>query len=373
MQSAVVVVKYGVLESHPPVMTLLLILKKMGRKVHFVGIWSVAGQDFLDKHQIPYHFLPYKASKNYIKRAFVFCKCRFFIIKLLLSLKSQYGALVLWFQECHSAALVGDRMYKIGKCITTFYEYELNYGSRWFGFNFKRMMHSNVIVECEINRAFMTQAIHGLKDTPLLLVNKPQIDVFQVQSLPRNIKEIFEKISPRPVFLYQGYIAKDRSDIPFILEVIAENRPNYCVVCLTNNVEIKQRLSKYSNAYVLSSIPAPGHLAVTAMATVGIAAYNGEGGASWYLNSIYCAPNKIYEYAAFGVPTLGNLIPGLIYSIGMAKAGICCQVEKSSILKAADELISKIDYYREKAFKFYNETNLESQVQSILSRAERNI
>lgn len=374
MRSAVIVIKYGVLESHPPVMTLLLVLKRLGRNVHYIGLESKSGRRFLEENGIPFDFLqPYKSTKNYLTRAFLFYKRRRLLFAILDKLKNHYGSILPWFQECHSAALAGDGVYSYGRGITTFFEYNLNYGARWFGFDFKRMMQENVIVECELNRAFMTQAVHGLKDTPLVVVNKPLIDSIQISDIPLEAKVVFDKIGSRPVFLYQGYLAKDRADVPFMLEVIAKNRPDYCVVCLTSNTDIQQRLSKYENAFVLESITAPGHLSVTSRATVGVAAYNGEGGVSWYLNAIYCAPNKIYEYAAFGVPTLCNRIPGLIYSIGVAQAGICCELKEDSILNAADELVNKIDFYSRNALKFYNDVDLEKQIQAVLRRAEGGI
>jgi hypothetical protein len=169
--------------------------------------------------------------------------------------------------------------------------------------------------------------------------------------------------------MYQGYLAADRKDIPFILETIAKNRPDYCVLSLPGSESLNARLAPYPNAFTLKRIPAPGHLAVTEKATVGIAMYNGGGAGAWHLNALYCAPNKIYEYAAFGLPTLGNKIPGLEYTIGAAKAGICCDMTEESILAAADELALNIDAYRENARRFYKETDVIAQVKAVLKRA----
>ena len=95
--------------------------------------------------------------------------------------------------------------------------------------------------------------------------------------------------------MYQGYLAADRKDIPFILETIAKNRPDYCVLSLPGSESLNARLAPYPNAFTLKRIPAPGHLAVTEKAMVGIAMYNGGGAGAWHLNALYCAPNKISD------------------------------------------------------------------------------
>jgi len=366
----IAVVQYRPLEDLPPVMTLLTVLKRLGVAVHYIGLESKAGRAFLDKLGVDYDFLSYPTKSSKLNRILTFFPRRKKLLSILEGLKAKYGAVTPWFQECHSAALAGDGVYKFGRCVITFFEFECNYGYRWIGFDFKRMVHSNVIVECEINRAYMTQAIHGLKDTPLVIANKSEIDPSAIPPLNDEAKAVFEKIGNRPVFMYQGYLAGDRKDVPFILETIAKNRPNYCVLSLPGSDALRKQLAPYPNAFTLNRIPAPGHLAVTAKATVGIAVYNGGGAGPWFLNALYCAPNKIYEYAAFGLPTLGNKIPGLEYTIGASGAGICCDMTAESILAAADKLAANIDQYREAARRFYKNTDLNAQVRAVLERVK---
>ena len=365
----VAVVQYRPLEELPPVMTLLGVLKKIGIPVFYVGIESAAGRDFLECAGVEHEFLPYVRHRSRLCRAWSFLPRREKLLAILRRLKAKYGAVTPWFQECHSAALAGDGVYEIGRCITTFFEFECNYGSRWIGFDLNRMLHENVIVECEKNRAYMTQALHGLKETPLVVANKSEIDRAAVPPLNEEATIAFEEIGGRPVFLYQGYLADDRKDVPFILKTIAKNRPEYCVLLLPGSDPLNKMLAPYENAFTLQRIAAPGHLAVTERATIGIAVYNGEGVGPWRLNALYCAPNKIYEYAAFGLPTLGNKIPGLEYTIGTAKAGVCCDMTESSILAAADELVAHIAEYRSNAMQFYESTDVVGQVKAVIERA----
>lgn len=369
----VAVIQYGFLEGLPPVMSLLVSLKQMGRNVHYIGRESEAAKRFLQTQGIPYTFIPYpKRGFGYrLRRGLTFFARRKFLRKTLEGLEQQYGKVTLWFQEVHSAALLGSG-YKRSLCrIVTFFEFESIYGCRWLGFNLERMYRENVIVECEINRAFLTQAVRGLKELPIVIPNKPMLDIDNLPPLTLEARAAFDKIGSRPLFLYQGFLTPDRKDIAFILETIAKNRPNYCVLSMPGNPDIEARFSKYENAFTLPRISAPGHLSVTKRATVGVAVYNGTGRGNWYVNAMYCAPNKIYEYAAFGHPTLGNKIPGLMYSIEKAGAGICCDITEESVLAAADRLVENRAEYEKNARRFFNEADITVPIRAALQRAEK--
>ena len=158
-----------------------------------------------------------------------------------------------------------------------------------------------------------------------------------------------------------------------VLETIAKHRPQYCVVTMPATDMARERLAQYDNAFVLPFVPAPGHLAVTSHATVGLAFYSEETEDFFKrLNPIYCAPTKIYEYAGFGIPTLGNRLPGLLDTIERAGAGICCDLTVDSILDAADRLINDIEAFSQRATAFFDGTDLEGQIQAVLDDALRN-
>lgn len=350
-------------------MALLLSLKQLGRNVFYIGVHSTATQSFLAKNAVEHAFL-LPRQKTKLLRALSFYPRRLQLIHILSTLEREYGSVIPWFQECHSAALAGDLACRFPKRITTFFEYECNYGNRWWGFDFDRMMNENIIVECEANRALMTQKKHYLKETPLVIANKPILPENATYELNAEATQVFNQIGNRPTFLYQGYIANDRKDLPFVLETIAKNRPDYCVLSLPGSPALNEMLKPYPNAFTLHRITAPHHLAVTQKATIGIAVYNATGVGPWADNARFCAPNKIYEYAAFGVPTLGNRIPGLESTIGAAKAGVLCDMTEASILAAADKLVQNISTYQENARNFYQNTDVSAQIKAVLTRAE---
>jgi hypothetical protein len=110
---------------------------------------------------------------------------------------------------------------------------------------------------------------------------------------------------------------------------------------------------------------------VTSHAAVGIAIYNAAGkGLLQRLGAVYCAPNKIYEYAGFGIPTLGNNLPGLRYSIEQAGAGVCFDANKMSILTAVDNIIYNLKTYSDNAYAYYDSVDLEKYVSLVLEELE---
>ena len=106
-------------------------------------------------------------------------------------------------------------------------------------------------------------------------------------------------------------------------------------------------VDKYKNItsklVYIGNIPAPSHLIFTSMAHVGILSYNDDS-----LNNLYCAPNKIFEYSYYGLPMLGNDIPGLRYSVEAYGAGKLVNFDDVLGIKETIEDIdaSYIDYVK---------------------------
>lgn len=105
----------------------------------------------------------------------------------------------------------------------------------------------------------------------------------------------------------------------------------------------------YQNTVYIDYIPAPLHLEVTSNAYMGLLFYDPDS-----LNKVFCAPNKIFEYSCFGLPIIGNNIPGLENTIGKAGAGICTEFKYENIKNAIGEIVSNYDQFSANSLKFYN-------------------
>lgn len=383
MRRRVVVVQYKPLEFLPPVMNLLLYLKSLGRNPIFIGVESNASNDFLLANGIEHYYIPYdpRLYKNptilskithRLIRASRFYRCRSVLRSILQDIRNGQGDFLLWFAEVQSAALLGNAWKKYQRRAITIYELADFKGKDWWGFSFGKFIKSTVVVEPEINRARTIKDYFELSNMPLVVANKPagHPRIF-CGELPDGVNRLLKKANGRSIFMYQGVWTSDRRDVGFVLEAIAKNRPRYCVAVMPGTDEIEKLSSKYDNVFAVDYIPPPRHLAATSVASVGIAIYNPSGRTELERkNALFCAPNKIYEYAGFGVPTLGNKIPGLEDTIGRFGAGKCVNIDEEEIVAAADDLVANHDKYVERANQFFDHTNVEQQVCEVLNAME---
>ena len=385
MRRTIVVIQYKKLEYLPPVMALLQTLKAIGRKVFYIGVESKCAREFLEKNHIECRFLPafnhalYSShgfmSKitNRIRRAWAFYPHRRWLRRTLVDIEHQEGEVIIWHSEIASAALLGDWGLRFRYRLLTIYELADFRGASWLGFKLKNCLKRVRLVVPEYNRACILKELFLLRELPFVVPNKPFEHPRRI-SLPfptKQIEEIFSRIGDRPVFLYQGVWNEDRADVAKVLDVIARNRPEYCIVSMPSSPAVEELSKRYSNVFGLPYVAPPGHLAVTSRATVGIAIYNSAGnGLLQRLGAVYCAPNKIYEYAGFGIPTLGNDLPGLRFTVEQAGAGRCCRLDEGSILDTADDLIKHYEHYKLNAERFFDGVDLMKIIADILEQTE---
>ena len=382
----IVVIQYKPLEYLPPVMALLQTLKAIGRKVIYIGVESTCGKEFLEKTGIDGRFLPdfnhdfYSShglvSKitNRIGRALAFYPHRRWLRRELIDIEKEEGELIIWHSEIASAAWLGNWGLRFKYRLLTIYELADFRGASWLGFKLRSCLKRARSVVPEYNRACILKEHFLLGKLPFVVPNKP-FEHPRERNLPLPngtvAEEVFKEIGDRPIFLYQGVWNEDRSDVARVLEVIARNRPGYCIVSMPSSPAVEKLSKRYSNVFGLPYVAPPGHLAITSRATVGIAIYNAAGkGLLQRLGAVYCAPNKIYEYAGFGVPTLGNDLPGLRFTVEQAGAGLCCRLDEKSILDAADELVVNKERYRLTAERFFDGVDLKKIITDILEQTE---
>ena len=86
------------------------------------------------------------------------------------------------------------------------------------------------------------------------------------------------------------------------------------------------------------------------------------------LNALYCAPNKIFEYARFGKPMISNDIPGLRNVFDVFNCGVVIKdpVSPSSIVDAINLVSKNYQEMSEGAVRYYNSIDLHSIVKNII-------
>jgi hypothetical protein len=117
------------------------------------------------------------------------------------------------------------------------------------------------------------------------------------------------------------------------------------------------------NLIHIPEIEAPLHLAVTAQAFAGIISYTRTS-----LNNLFCAPNKMWEYAGAGVPMLCDDLPGLS-AVAEAGAGVKCDFrDNSAVRESLLRIESHYETYRLGARHMFECVDIESILQRILLR-----
>lgn len=220
------------------------------------------------------------------------------------------------------------------------------------------MKEAKVNIQCEYNRAWIARMIYGLKETPLVIPNKPFYHPF-------NRNEPTDKIvsDGKKIILYQGVLTRERN-LDGMCKAIS-SLDGFKLVLLGKETEYAKELKKkYSIVEFPGFIKSPAHLKLTSNAYIGLVTYN-----PLVLNCVYCAPNKIWEFSGFGIPMICNEIPGLEYTVKTNKCGVCTDTDDpNSIVNAIKTIDDNYEVYSANAKKMYNSVNLIELVNQVLEK-----
>lgn len=226
------------------------------------------------------------------------------------------------------------------------------------------------VIECEYNRAHITKAWWELDNLPAVLPNKP----YTYEKYSKNMKitsdlyakEVIKKLYNKKIILYQGTISKERP-LDSYIKAIEKLGDEYAFLIMSNGENLYQKYSYVSNFYFLSFIEPPQHLEITSHAYIGILSYTPTKNNYSILNTLYCAPNKIFEYSLFGVPMIGNDLPALRLEFEKKQFGICLEKPTiENICKAILEIDRNYKTMSDNSQKYYLETDMNKIVNKIL-------
>ena len=261
---------------------------------------------------------------------------------------------LIWFGNVESYLPLYGKLGKF-KTAVTFLELLVltSFKSRFVG----RFVKNNVfLTACEETRAYIMFENWKLDKMPYVLPNKPyNIDIKKnaLPSIPET-KQILDKIGNSKFIVYQG-ILFSKEYMSAVAVALKEAFPDYYFVLMGldyyNYVPSIKELNP--NVIYIPYIPAPAHLEITSHAHIGLLFYE-----PLDLNRAFCAPNKIYEYTSFGLPIIGNNIPGLKNTVGTAQAAVCVDITKDNVINAVKYINSHYEQMQESAQKFFTSTDL---------------
>ncbi|WP_290139357.1 hypothetical protein [uncultured Dubosiella sp.] len=248
-------------------------------------------------------------------------------------------------------------------------------GAKLLKFNLEKYgKHAWKIVVPEINRAYIQKVKWRLKETPCILPNKPyylspgEMDDSVIRAI-----EIIEK-DPRKKIMYLGVLSVDRNLEPFAkaVEKMGEDYALYTLGNVPNSEQEKfnQFLAKHPQVFYLGFFNPPNHLHFLKYAYVGLTPYSTDFKSIFIspLNVLYCAPNKIYEYAGYGIPMLGTDVLGLKIPFEQYGIGFCCiNLEPETIAKGLKYIDINHEKMRQNCLRFYEDTDLDKILASIIN------
>lgn len=234
------------------------------------------------------------------------------------------------------------------------------------------------VVVPEINRAYIERVWLDLPKLPVVLPNKPyKIKVKKESEVDNRTKLALQKIKEekRKVIVYLGIIFGERN-LDTFAEAVNKLGKDYCLYVIgktpfPKDLEHLKRLKeKYSNIEYLGYFKAPDHLLFLKYCHIGLLPYYPSAKKDRYslgLNVLYCAPNKIFEYSAFGLPMLGTDVLGLrepFYKYNMGRT--ISRINADEVVRKIKEIENNYKDLQKGCHNFYQSVDLDLIVRNIL-------
>lgn len=336
----------------PPCLAQLLYLNDMGVELEvYHGQNSDAINTILDNRGIKHHTL--KSDRNNYTRLQSFQTLFEYTMEIKKIIKTIPKGTILWFGNCESCVTVGKIIYDRKFVLSVL---ELDDIDSLIGKLLKKVINqATAVLCCEKHRAAIMRVYYKLKREPYVLPNKPYEFQNEVVELDDRYKGIIDPIKDKFIVLYQGIVTPDRplDKIADALNLLNDENIVFLVLGKAGE-EYQVELQKHYPRTVFGGfIPSPQHLLVTQYAKIGIANYDYS-----CLNNLFCAPNKIYEYAKFGMPMITSSNIGLTETVGRANAAICVDFcDAAQIADGINTIKENYDFYSKAAVDFYEGTS----------------
>lgn len=360
-------------QERPPVISVYSHLVSLG----FNPILITAGinryyEDVLQNNKTPYYVIPFKINKNNQLRNIINGFIWGYKVRRLINRISKNGNLLLWIEgnytfDSLSAAFVNKYPHILQN--QELFNSPMTYKGRYTMRTLKHIMPTSIVnIAPEYNRACIYKSLFQLKEKPVILPNKPTFILSndEIQMLADKYEAYREIIGSRKVILYQGILSKERNLENFVRAASELNKNEYVTVLLGRVTPLVRKYKSIDPDLLhIDFIPAPDYLYFTQLAYIGIVTYTPDS-----LNTTYCAPNKLFEYGAYGIPMIGNDIAGLKYTIGYYGCGeVCDENSVSNIKDTINKIINNYSEYSKRSYNYYNSTNNKDVVNKIVNIA----
>ena len=255
-------------------------------------------------------------------------------------------------------------------------KYPLFRGAKILKFNIKYYAQNAwKVVVPEENRAYIQKVGWNLEKLPYVLPNKPYY--LKNGEIKDDMIPVIEEMKKekRKKIIYLGVISADR-DLQSFAEAIERVKEDYCLYLFgkfrgDGVEEFKKLCNSYSSLKYMGFFNPPKHLEFLKYADIALVPYKPgeiEGNGFTILNALYCAPNKIYEYAGCSIPMIGTDVLGLKEPFEKYNIGVCCKdLKPETIIEAIKYVDANHDQMVINAKAFYDSVDLDCIVNSIVN------
>ncbi len=348
----------------PPVISSTLILSELGHDVTLItenlnDYW----RNELPKYNIKAEVVANKyAQYGKLGKILAYYNFKKEVFRIVEKEKKQHGSVLLWIEGAQTIVALGSKVNDYPHILQI---QELHEGSKMQLKAISKVINSaKAVFMPEYNRAAIYRVWFKLDKMPYLLPNKPEVvcNDEELKKISEKHSQRLELLNGKKVIIYQGFLGKDRDLTPFV-KAVKELGGDYRLAVMG---EYRKSIDQYKEIdpqlIHIDYTPAPEHLAFTAKCHIGILSYNPH-----ILNNAFCAPNKIFEYAKFGIPVLCNELPGLKWLLDSNKAGLAVDITSvEEIKKAILEIDNNYQEYSQNAHKLYNSVDNKETIKNVL-------
>lgn len=363
----IIIVHKAKLNFSPPVLSVILNLIDLGHNIVLIdeGI-DKKWQEHLANKGVTIHTIKSSATRNPLKKISQYYNFRKKTKELLKQYLPQKKDGLLWIEGSYTILALQGLINKYNYILQI---QELGETVKYQLRAINKVIHdAKIVFMPEYNRTILYQIWFKLKNRPIVLPNKPYFIPSEqdIKKLESKYEGELESFKQKKIILYQGHIGKDR-DLSAYVQAVKNLGDDYKFVLLGTDYGMVDHYKKIDpNIIHIDFIPAPDYLVFTKHAHIGILSYIPE-----CLNNAFCAPNKIYEYAAYRLPMLGNNIPGLLFPFMVNDIGeIIDENDSASIQNAILKISKNRDEYAENAFQFFessdNKKIIDKELNSII-------
>ena len=230
----------------------------------------------------------------------------------------------------------------------------------WFFYYMERksIKEADLVICAQEDRAIIMKKHYKLKNYPTVIRNISRLANLEDKSIAKSIMIKYQDFFEIDAFtiVYAGVVTNTRK-IDRLIEAIVQLGEGYKLLIIGDGDSlelINTKIEELNTDSIISigSIPYSSLYSVLRICDIGYIYYP-----TTDLNNIYCAPNKIYEYASVGLPIISNENPTVKKLVDKYEIGLC----NDNIKSAIEDIAKNYKYYKEKVLAFDSNVSWENE------------